>query len=81
MDEHSYLITDRRTHTSVPGVFAAGEIADPGAKPPWKSRSTWLSWKIGPIQVDNNLDRMHWHYIFSPAISPFEPFGLLPQLM
>jgi thioredoxin reductase (NADPH) len=29
MDEHSYLITDRRTHTSVPGVFAAGEIADP----------------------------------------------------
>lgn len=29
MDEHSYLITDRRTRTSVPGVFAAGEIADP----------------------------------------------------
>jgi thioredoxin reductase (NADPH) len=29
MDEEGYLITDRRTHTSVPGVFAAGEIADP----------------------------------------------------
>ncbi len=29
MDEHSYLITDRNTRTSVPGVFAAGEIADP----------------------------------------------------
>ncbi len=29
MDDHGYLITDRRTHTSVPGVFAAGEIADP----------------------------------------------------
>jgi thioredoxin reductase (NADPH) len=28
MDEHGYLITDRRTHTNVPGVFAAGEIAD-----------------------------------------------------
>lgn len=29
MDEEGYLITDRRTRTSVPGVFAAGEIADP----------------------------------------------------
>jgi thioredoxin reductase (NADPH) len=28
MDEEGYLITDRRTGTSVPGVFAAGEIAD-----------------------------------------------------
>ncbi len=29
MDERGYLIVDRRMHTSVPGVFAAGEIADP----------------------------------------------------
>ena len=29
MDEHGYLITDRFTRTSAPGVFAAGEIADP----------------------------------------------------
>jgi thioredoxin reductase (NADPH) len=29
MDDHGYLITNQRTHTSVPGVFAAGEIADP----------------------------------------------------
>ena len=29
MDDHGYLITDRRTHTSMPGIFAAGEIADP----------------------------------------------------
>jgi thioredoxin reductase (NADPH) len=28
MDDHGYLITDGRTRTSVPGVFAAGEIAD-----------------------------------------------------
>jgi thioredoxin reductase (NADPH) len=29
MDDHGYLITNRRTHTSLPGVFAAGEIGDP----------------------------------------------------
>lgn len=29
MDEHGYLITDRAMQTSVPGVFAAGEIQDP----------------------------------------------------
>ena len=29
MDEHGYLIIDERARTSVPGVFAAGEIADP----------------------------------------------------
>jgi thioredoxin reductase (NADPH) len=29
MDEHGYLIIDGHTRTSVPGVFAAGEIADP----------------------------------------------------
>ena len=29
MNEHGYLITDGRPCTSVPGVFAAGEIADP----------------------------------------------------
>ncbi len=29
MDDHGYLMTDRLTRTSVPGVFAAGEIADP----------------------------------------------------
>jgi thioredoxin reductase (NADPH) len=29
MDERGYLITDKRMMTSVPGVFAAGEIQDP----------------------------------------------------
>ncbi|NOZ05970.1 MAG: thioredoxin-disulfide reductase [Chloroflexi bacterium] len=29
MDDQGYLIANRRNHTSVPGVFAAGEIADP----------------------------------------------------
>jgi thioredoxin reductase (NADPH) len=29
MDEHGYLIIDEHARTSVPGVFAAGEIADP----------------------------------------------------
>lgn len=29
MDENAYLVVDNRMHTSVPGVFAAGEIADP----------------------------------------------------
>jgi len=29
MDEHGYLVTDERMQTSVPGVFAAGEIQDP----------------------------------------------------
>jgi thioredoxin reductase (NADPH) len=29
MDEHGYVITDERMRTSVPGVYAAGEIQDP----------------------------------------------------
>ena len=29
MDEHGYLIIDEHARTNVPGVFAAGEIADP----------------------------------------------------
>ena len=29
LDEHGYLITDRLMRTSVPGIFAAGEIQDP----------------------------------------------------
>lgn len=28
IDENGYLITDRRYHTNIPGVFAAGEIQD-----------------------------------------------------
>ncbi len=29
MDDHGYVIVNHRHHTSVPGVFAAGEICDP----------------------------------------------------
>jgi len=29
LDEQGYIVTDRRTHTSVEGVFAAGEVQDP----------------------------------------------------
>lgn len=29
LDEHGYLLADNRMQTSVPGVFAAGEVADP----------------------------------------------------
>jgi thioredoxin reductase (NADPH) len=29
MDDQNYLVTDKLMHTSVPGVFAAGEAADP----------------------------------------------------
>jgi thioredoxin reductase (NADPH) len=29
MDEHGYVITDELMRTSIPGIFAAGEIQDP----------------------------------------------------
>jgi thioredoxin reductase (NADPH) len=29
VDENGYLVLDQRMHTSVPGVFAAGEVGDP----------------------------------------------------
>ena len=29
LDQDGYVVTDGRTHTSVPGVFAAGDVADP----------------------------------------------------
>lgn len=29
LDEAGYIVTDRRQHTSIPGVFAAGDVQDP----------------------------------------------------
>ena len=29
MDTNGYLLLKRGTHTSLPGVFAAGDVADP----------------------------------------------------
>jgi thioredoxin reductase (NADPH) len=28
LDQAGYIVTDRRQHTSVPGVFAAGDVQD-----------------------------------------------------
>jgi len=32
LDERGYIVTDRRMHTSVPGVFAAGDVQEPVLK-------------------------------------------------
>jgi thioredoxin reductase (NADPH) len=29
LDEQGYIVADRRQHTNVPGVFAAGDVQDP----------------------------------------------------
>ncbi|RME39385.1 MAG: thioredoxin-disulfide reductase [Thermoflexia bacterium] len=29
LDEHGYIVTDRRQRTNIPGVFAAGDVQDP----------------------------------------------------
>ena len=29
LDEAGYIVTDRRQHTSAPGVYAAGDVQDP----------------------------------------------------
>jgi thioredoxin reductase (NADPH) len=29
LDEHGYIIVDQKMRTNIPGVFAAGEVADP----------------------------------------------------
>jgi thioredoxin reductase (NADPH) len=29
MDAHGYIVTDRKMHTNIPGVFVAGEVMDP----------------------------------------------------
>ncbi len=28
LDAHGYIITDQRTRTSIPGIYAAGDVAD-----------------------------------------------------
>jgi thioredoxin reductase (NADPH) len=29
LDEQGYIVADRRQHTNIPGVFAAGDVQDP----------------------------------------------------
>ena len=63
MDEEGYLVTDKLMRTSVPGIFAAGEIQDHRfkqaatsagqgvARRRSRSRSSWPTWKIAPIRA------------------------------
>jgi thioredoxin reductase (NADPH) len=65
MDEQNFLIVDKFMQTSVPGVFAAGEVMDPIYKQAISSAGQGCQ---AAISVERYLEALHDQQLLSPPV-------------